>query len=279
MLRLRNVPLVPFAVLVWAAAAAACGGSKSPAAPSTPTPVVQSITVTSPSSMLRIGATETFTATAAMSDGASRPVSGGQWGSDNPAVATVEPTTGRVTGVGSGTATIYVDYQGRRGTKLIRVVPDFQGTWSGSYFINACQQSGDFIILDFCGDFPPGLVLPTNLVLTQTDDRVEGRFFLGTLAGDGRGPIDGGGTLTLTGTIASSGLTIDTAWLLRSETVGRATGRFDAVVRAAGAIGEGRIQATIRDLNRTSSSAAFSVGAPAVPATIEEAIRAMQRRP
>lgn len=277
--RPRHFPLVLFAVLVWAAAAAACGGSKSPSAPSTPTPVVQSITITSPSSMLRIGTTETFTATAAMSDGASRPVSGGQWGSDNPAVATVESSTGRVTGVGSGTATIYVDYQGRRGTKLTRVVPDFQGTWSGSYFISACQQSGDFIMMEFCDDFPSGLVLPTDLVLVQTEDRVEGRFFLGTLAGDGRGPIDGGGTLTFTGTVRSEGFTIDTVWLLRSETVGRATGRFDALVRAAGASGEGRIQATIRDLNRTSSSTAFTLGAPAVPATIQEAIRAMQRRP
>lgn len=277
--RLPHVPLVPIAVLTWAAAAAACGGSKSPAAPSTPTPIVQSITVTSPSSMLRIGATETFTATAAMSNGASQPVAGGQWGSDNPAVARAEAATGRVTGVGSGTATIYVDYQGRRGTKLIRVVPDFQGTWSGSYFIDGCQQSGDFAAIRFCSDFPAGRVLPTNLVLTQTDDRVEGRLFLGTLSADGRGPIDPGGTLTLTGTIASSGFTIDTIWLLRSETAGRATGRFDMVWRYSAAVGDGRIQATIRDLNRTSASTALSLRAPAVPATLEEAVRAMQRRP
>lgn len=277
--RLPYFSIVLFAVLAWAAAGAACGGSKSPSTPSTPTPVVQSITVTSPSSMLRIGTTETFTATAAMSNGASQPVAGGQWGSDNPAVARAEAATGRVTGVGSGTATIYVDYQGQRGTKLIRVVPDFQGTWSGSYFIDACQQSGDFAAIRFCSDFPAGSVLPTNLVLTQTDDRVEGRLFLGTLAGDGRGPIDAGGTLTLTGTVASSPLTIDTVWLLRSETVGRATGRIDMVFRYAGALGDGRLQATIRDLNRTSGSTAVSLRAPAVPATIEEAIRAIQRRP
>jgi hypothetical protein len=277
--RLPYFPFVPCAVLAWVAAAAACGGSKSPSAPSAPTPVVQSISVTSPSSMLRIGATETFTATAAMSNGSSQPVSGGQWGSDNPAVARAEASTGRVTGVGSGTATIYVDYQGRRGTKLIRVVPDFQGTWSGSYVIDACQQSGDFAAIRFCSDFQAGLVLPTNLVLTQTDDRVEGRLFLGTLSADGRGPIDAGGTLTLTGTVVSSPVTIDTVWLLRSETAGRATGRIDMVWRYAGALGDGRIQATIRDLNRTSASTALSFGAPVLPATIEEAIRAIQRRP
>ena len=101
-------------VILICALAAACGGSDggSPAAPSA-TP--QSITVTSASDLLHIGASEAFSATATMSDGSTRSVSGATWVSENTSFATVDGN-GRVTGVGSGPVAIHVDYLGQRGS-------------------------------------------------------------------------------------------------------------------------------------------------------------------
>src|SRR5688500_9636160 len=88
---------------------ASCGGG-GPTAPS-----LTSITINSTSAFLMLGSTETFTATATMSDGTTQAVTGGTWGSDAGAVATVAATTGLVTTVGRGDVTIFVDSQGIRG--------------------------------------------------------------------------------------------------------------------------------------------------------------------
>jgi hypothetical protein len=122
-----------------------------------------------------------------MSDGTTRTVSG-TWGTDAPTVATAEATTGRVTAVGSGSVTVFVDYQGHRGTRLIRGLPNFQGAWSGSYAVRSCTQSGQIAAAKLCDAFQPNRVFPTNLSLTQDADRVQGRFFLGTLGGEGSVP-------------------------------------------------------------------------------------------
>src|SRR5262245_28768234 len=129
--RPTTILLVTFGTFI----SAACGGDGG--TPAAPTPMVQSVTVASSSDLIFIGASETFTATAAMSSGGTQSVTGGTWGTDSPSVASVD-STGRVTGVGSGMATIFVDFQGRRGTKLIRGLPNYQGAWSGSYAITGC---------------------------------------------------------------------------------------------------------------------------------------------
>ena len=76
--------------------------------------------MTSASDLLFIGAIETFRATATLSDGTTQPISGGTWGSNEQQIVSVEPSTGRVTGIGSGNATVFVDYQGSRGTRAIQ---------------------------------------------------------------------------------------------------------------------------------------------------------------
>ncbi len=94
-----------------------CGSS--PAAPTpTTTPGVTSITVTG-EDLLLVGKSQAFGATA--NTGAPVAV---RWGSDAPGVASVSPA-GIVTALGTGTATIFADANGVRGTKLVRTVPDF----------------------------------------------------------------------------------------------------------------------------------------------------------
>jgi hypothetical protein len=124
------------------AVAVACGGSSPPIAPA---PSLTNITVNG-SDLLLIGQSETFTALG--NTGA--PVSTASWGTDAPTVVTVEGYTGRITAVGTGTATIFADLGGIRGTKTIRTVPDFTGYWSGLYEETGCEATGDWAVLRVC---------------------------------------------------------------------------------------------------------------------------------
>jgi hypothetical protein len=140
-----------------AALALVVGCSGSPAAPSGPK--VTSITVTG-ADLLLIGKSETFTVTTDV------PVAV-RWGSDAPGVAVVDPTSGRVSAVGTGTATIYADANGVRGTKLIRTLPDFEGGGSIYYRLAKCEAGGS----RSC--FPTAEMY---LKLVQNRDSISGSF-------------------------------------------------------------------------------------------------------
>ena len=251
----------------------ACKSNQS-SAPQTPAPTAQAITVIASSNMLYIGASETFTATAQMSDGTTKAVTGGVWGGDNPNVATVQ-SSGNVTIVGSGMVSIYVDYQGRRGSIVIRGLPNYQGTWSGSYIITSCTNTGDW--KGWCKEFPNNRVFPTNLNLTQDEDRVDGRCFLGTLAGDTSGPVQVDGQLMLTGAIYEGVFTCEVAWNLQSATPGRITGALSQYWRGTGYSGNAYMTANIRDLNRTSNMMVLPAHGELrlMNPTIEDLIRAI----
>ena len=119
-------------VLLASVLSVACGkeggspvGPTPPVNPTPTTPTIASIAINTPSTTLAIGSSAVFTATATMSDGTSRTLDSATWGSDNPSVATVAAATTpgavEVTAVGPGSATIYADAEGRRGTVLIDV--------------------------------------------------------------------------------------------------------------------------------------------------------------
>lgn len=88
---------------------AACGGGGSSAKPD-PTTSSISVTVNSP---VRMGQTTQATGTATLSDGTSQILSTG-WQSDAPGVAVVT-STGAVSGVSNGRATIFIVSGGRQG--------------------------------------------------------------------------------------------------------------------------------------------------------------------
>jgi hypothetical protein len=267
----QNLPSIVVSLFLLSA----CGGGGG--TPSAPTPTVQGVTVTSSSDLLFIGASESFSASASLSTGGTQPITNGSWGSDTPGVATVD-SSGRVTGVGSGQATIFVDYQGRRGTKLIRGLPNYQGAWSGSYAVTGCTQTGDFARINFCSNFGVNRVLPTNLNLTQDRDRVQGRIFLGSLGGDATGPVQGNGQLLLSGAIQDPATTIETSWNLASTTAGRITGTLSFLWRGTGLTGDVRVNADIRDLNRTSGLASTLRGPSATGGSLDSLLRALTTR-
>jgi len=100
--------------------------------------------------------------------------------------------------VGTGTATIFVEMNGIRGTKLIRTLPNFGGSWGGEFRETACQSSGEFVHIQPC-DSPWDLGTTfTTLTLTQNGDSVSGSFRFGPY--DVSGVVSPEGTLSLTGT-------------------------------------------------------------------------------
>jgi len=251
---------------------------KLPTQPDIPLVTTKSITITSSSAILYIGTTETFTAMATMSDGSTKSVLGGVWSTDNPSVATVGSGTGQVTIVGSGMVNILVSYEGKQGSKAIRGLPNYQGTWSGNYIITSCNATGDFILGGFCDGFAVGTEWPTDLVLTQIEDQVTGRFYLGALSADAIGPVQTDGLLMLTGLVTSDPFTIDVLWQAQSTTPGQITGTLDWLVLASSYSGNARVSCTILSLNRTSTMAMAQPTRHVMTPTLQDLIRALLRR-
>jgi len=264
---MRKIEMLTVATTAILIAMAAC--KSTPTTPTVPkTPTAQSITVTSSSDMLYIGISEIFTATVTMSDGTSKPLTGGVWSTDTPNVASVESSTGKVTIVGSGMANIIVDYQGREGVKLIRGLPNYQGSWSGSYVTVSCSDSGDPGLS--CSSFhpPTGNVFLTKLDLVQDQDRVTGNFTNNPSGpfpryADAIGQIQTDGKLLLTGTIPDGIISIQVSWTMGSTIPGQITGSLIEIYSETGTSVYVRFTGNIQDLNRA-GNAGLGISVPRV---------------
>ena len=121
------------------------------------------------SSPIRIGATAQASATATLSSGQSQPITAG-WQSDAQSVATVTDS-GLVTGAGDkASATIFVLHGGRQGQQVMRVVPDYQGQWSGALRVTSCTDSGEWARIGFCQEFAVGGTDGSGLGLAQSGE-------------------------------------------------------------------------------------------------------------
>lgn len=121
----RSRARLPFAVCpLLALAIVACGGgdSSSPTSPTASTPTVTALTISGNAGTLnRPQQSVQLTATAALSNGTTRDVTGAaNWRSDNTSVATVT-AGGSVTAVNDGEATIIATYEGVQATTRVRV--------------------------------------------------------------------------------------------------------------------------------------------------------------
>ena len=253
--------------------AAGCGGDSSNggAGPS-PEPVP---TINTTTDMVFIGQRVTFSATG----------TGVTWGGDAPSVATVDASTGVVTGVATGKVTIWAQNSAGRTTRLVSVLPSYNGKWSGSYSVNGCQSTGTFTEIEFCGMFYQGEILNMGFDLSQTRDQVTGSFSLGDLVGTLASSVVNGadGALPLTGnSTTADGLVIQLQNLrATSPSPGTMKGPFDQVWSFPGASGTGRLVCDIRDVTRTSGAPTIrfippDANAPAL--TLEQVVRALKRR-
>ena len=233
-----------------------CGGGKesptAPTAPAPPTPTIVSVAVAITNEIILRGSSEMATATVTLSNGTTQPGTAALWNSENSAVASVDGS-GRVTGNQSGRTTINYTAQGVGGSRNIRVVPSYTGSWSGSYIVRGCDQSGIFVTIRFCVDtFPTNRVLPTNLTLSQgTRDVVSGRFFLGQIQSDTfTAAIETDGAIQFSGVLRSGQFDIDSFWRINSLQDGRIVGALTQRWTSPGFSGQANVASEVRDLNR-----------------------------
>lgn len=258
------------AVVVLVGLMACGGGSDGPTGPSS----VSAPTLSTANTSIFVGQTVQFAATG-----------GGtiRWGGDNPQVATVDQTSGRITGVGNGRVTIWAENEGGRTTRLLRGLPSFAGTWQGSWVVEGCTANGVFAVLRTCDELPNGSNRPLGLLLTQNEDRISsGGVLFGGLTG----------TTTAT-TVAEDGQARLTATLdplpgnpirvnvdnivLRSSAPGSIEGTFEQVWGNTELSGTMRVFGRIGSLTRISGGPALlAPRAPQDARTLEDLIRLMR---
>ena len=240
-------------------ASSACGHQS----PTAPAPGVTGISVTFPAGgTIYIGATAQFQAEETLSDGATRPVAA-IWSSDTPAVAAVA-TTGVVTAVGAGEATLTAEANARRGTLRIRVYPNFSGTWSGVESAISCDDSGVFE--GVCSDpdfYTSGDRFLHRSSYTQTDTVVSTTLDLGggfTASGPGIVSVPGALELPRTRVRPEEGdIKLDIENLrFRSDVPARLTGTYAARFSASGVEGSVVVGCRLESVIRTVSAVATS---------------------
>ena len=244
---------------------AACGGESSgstPTGPSSaaPSATAVSVTVKSP---VRMGESAQATGSATLSGGQPQNVTSG-WRTDAPNVATVTDA-GMVTGVANGRATIYVVAGGRQGQQVMRVVPDYQGQWTGTIRVASCTQTGVFVDIGLCKEVPVNSSEGFDVGFTQDGENMNARLFFGPngsqtvpapIAPEGTAAFTAGTTFTEEGIR----LMLETVWQVDSPRVGALTGRINDVYRFAGYSGEGRVSYEIVSATRGSTAGTQRTG-------------------
>jgi hypothetical protein len=263
--------VIAFALVV----AVGCGKDESPTGPSSST--LASLSITPATDLIKIKGIETFSVTGTYSDGSTRPEQA-TWGTDNAGVATID-ASGRAGGVASGQATIFGDTQGRRATRLLRVVPDYHGRWRGDWMAMGCGDEGDW--RGACAAFPSGSLFGLSLDLTQTRDTISGTADFGDdLPGAVVGTIRMDGPLVLSGAyvIVIEGIPVEITvadWETVSTDNERMTGRFRVSMRAPGLQGSIGVDGEARIVAKTSAStlAAATEGARSLRGAITRSLR------
>jgi hypothetical protein len=244
--------------LTVATAMIGCGGDTptSPSGGSTSGTSAVAVTINSP---VKIASTAQATGTASLSNGQSQAVTSG-WLSDSVGVASVT-SAGLVTGVSNGRATIYVVSGGKQGQQVIRVVPDYQGTWSGGLRVTSCSQTGAIAGLNFCDESPVGSTFSFSLAVTQSGESLSGRATENPIVFPPfSAAITADGTSSFVSTYFENGVTVEATWRINSTGPGNLTGTVDEVWRGAGLSGEGRVSQNIVTVSRSASARAADAG-------------------
>jgi hypothetical protein len=129
-------------------------------------------------------------------------------------------------------------------------VPDYAGTWNGSYSVTTCTNSGFFSDAGFCGQVL-NTSAPATFTLSQTDRSVSGTFQLGSLIFTNvSATVADDGSLSLTRTITDSGFSIEASWTLQQQNAGTVTGQTRQIWRATGQNGEAVLDGSMTSATR-----------------------------
>jgi hypothetical protein len=240
----------PGSLILIAFTFAACGGdSSSPSGPSSTG--VQSISVTA-TSPVKVGQTVQASSVATFSGGRTEAITTG-WRSDTASVAAVTDG-GLITGVANGNAVISVSSGGRTGQQTIRVVPDYDGQWTGNYRVTTCAESGVFADQGFCA-FVLNTSAPVRFTVSQSGLATNTGFALGQLGFPAAvAPIDAAGLLTIPDAVFSESVTITARWTVQQATAGALTGAVHQRWELPNRTGEGVLDGEIVSVSRAAAA-------------------------
>jgi hypothetical protein len=145
-----------------------------------------------------------------------------------------------------------VDANGIRGSKSIHTLPNFAGTWSGTYVVTGCQSSLEFTTVGFCGLFTEGETLDLTMALSQNRDSASGGFALANVVGSFTTGTVAGSGLAITGTAPNQAFLITVEARFDSSTAGIITGTMDQTWSNGSISGSARLSSTVRRMTRTS---------------------------
>lgn len=132
-------------------------------------------------------------------------------------------------------------------------IPQYAGSWSGTYTITGCNQTGAFSLANLCSTL--GAAPRYSFTLSQSQRNVTGSFALGTIQFPSTGGAVGtDGSLGLNATYVdnASGIAIAVTWALNMP-ASTITGTVSQVWTASGA-GQANVVGTISTATRTAAA-------------------------
>jgi len=148
-------------------------------------------------------------------------------------------------------------------------IPQYAGTWTGTYTISGCNQTGGVAAANICGNL--GNVAPYGFILTQSARNVSGSFTLGSISFPSTGGTVGqDGSLPLQATTVQSGITIVVTWALNLP-VSSLTGTVTQIWTSNVLSGQANVVGTISTANRS----AFTARTLFVPRSVQELVTAV----
>lgn len=152
-------------------------------------------------------------------------------------------------------------------------IPNYGGNWNGTYTVTGCNQTGGVALANICSSL--GNTPPYQFNLTQSDRNVSGSFSLGSIGFPSTGGTVGqDGSLALSATSISNGITIVVNWALNlpaTAIAGTITQNWQSSTLSGSVVVTGSINNAIR------SNLAPSF-APRPPSSLDEAARRMNDR-
>lgn len=202
-LRVGDSPTWACPVAVLLALTLGCS-DRNPITPTQPGPAGTSLVISGPDAVLT-GLSDDYTVAAASSDGTTRTIVA-TWTSSNPGVARIN-SSGHLEGRSPGSTTLTASSGGQSASRVVRVVNNYAGVWSGRFVIRACTDTGELTDHDggFCLAGPGRLGNTGWITLTLVQGGSTLREITGKIGNYSEaitGEVSADGRLSLSGTVS-----------------------------------------------------------------------------